>query len=48
MGTRLTEAGVKGDDLDRIVTDAMASYLLKNNPVPGSPDLCRRVLVESL
>jgi alcohol dehydrogenase class IV len=48
MGMRLTEAGVKDDDLDRIVTDAMASYLLKNNPVPGSPELCRRVLVESL
>jgi alcohol dehydrogenase len=48
MGMGLTEAGVKGDDLDRIVTDAMASYLLKNNPVPGSPELCRRVLVESL
>jgi alcohol dehydrogenase class IV len=48
MGMRLTEASVKDDDLDRIVTDAMASYLLKNNPVPGSPDLCRRVLVESL
>ena len=48
MGMRLTEAGVKDDDLDRIVTDALASYLLKNNPVPGSPDLCRRVLVESL
>jgi len=48
MGMRLTEAGVKDDDLERIVSDAMASYLLKNNPVPGSPELCRRVLVESL
>jgi len=48
MGMRLTEAGVKDDDLERIVTDAMASYLLKNNPVPGTPELCRRVLVESL
>jgi len=45
---RLTEAGVKDDDLERIVTDAMASYLLKNNPAPGTPELCRRVLVESL
>jgi alcohol dehydrogenase class IV len=48
MGMRLTEAGVKDDDLERIVSDAMGSYLLKNNPVPGSPELCRRVLVESL
>jgi alcohol dehydrogenase len=48
MGMRLTEAGVKDDDHDRIIEDAMASYLLKNNPVPGTPEVCRRVLVESL
>jgi alcohol dehydrogenase class IV len=48
MDMRLTEAGVKSEDLDRIVDDAMASYLLKNNPEPGTPALCRAVLVESL
>ena len=48
MDMGLTEAGVRDQDIDRIVDDAMASYLLKNNPQPGTPDLCRRVLVQSL
>jgi hypothetical protein len=26
----------------------MNSYLLRNNPVPGTPDACRDVLVRSL
>jgi alcohol dehydrogenase len=48
MGKRLTEAGVRDEDHDRIVEDAMASYLLKNNPVPGTPEGCRKVLIDSL
>jgi alcohol dehydrogenase class IV len=46
MGLR--EAGVREADHDRIVQDALASYLLINNPVPGTPDTCRQVLVNSL
>ncbi len=48
MGQRLADAGVKADDHDRIVADAMQSYLLKNNPIPGTPDGCRAVLEMSL
>jgi alcohol dehydrogenase class IV len=48
MGMRLTEAGVRDQDIDRLVDDAMASYMLKNNPTPGSPELCRAVLLGSL
>lgn len=48
MGKRLAESGVLEADHDRLVDDAMASYLLKNNPVPGTPDGCRKVLVDSM
>ncbi len=48
LGMRLEEAGVRADDHDRIVEDAMKSYLLKNNPVPGTPEGCRSVLQASL
>lgn len=48
MGMRLTEAGVSDDDHDRIVADAMQSYLLKNNPIPGTPEGCRAVLLNSM
>jgi alcohol dehydrogenase len=48
MDMGLAEAGVKPDDHDRIVADAMKSYLLKNNPVPGTEEGCREVLVRSL
>jgi alcohol dehydrogenase len=48
MGMRLAEAGVRDQDVERLVTDAMASYMLKNNPRPGSPELCRTVLAESM
>jgi alcohol dehydrogenase len=46
MGLR--EAGVQESDHDRIVQDALASYLLVNNPVPGTPDTCRQILLRSL
>jgi alcohol dehydrogenase len=48
MDMGLAEAGVKDGDHDRIVADAMKSYLLKNNPEPGTPEGCREVLVNSL
>lgn len=48
MGQRLREAGVQDDDHDRIVDDAMTSYLLRNNPIEGTPDGCRAVLTASL
>jgi len=48
MGTRLREAGVRDADHSRIVDDAMKSYLLKNNPVPGTPEGCLAVLQASL
>lgn len=48
MGMRLREAGVRDDDHTRLVDDAMISYLLKNNPVPGTANGCREVLVNSL
>ncbi len=48
MGMRLTEAGVREEDHDRLVDDAMQSYLLRNNPVPGTPEGCRAVLSASM
>ena len=48
MGRRLRDAGVRDDDHDRIVADAMNSYLLRNNPVTGTAEGCRTVLVNSL
>jgi alcohol dehydrogenase class IV len=48
LGMRLTEAGVRAEDHDRIVDDAMQSYLLRNNPVPGTPEGCRAVLAASM
>jgi len=48
MATRLGEAGVKVEDHDRLVDDAMKSYLLKNNPIPGTPQGCRAVLEASM
>jgi alcohol dehydrogenase class IV len=48
MGMRLAEAGVQDADHDRLVEDAMKSYLLRNNPIPGTPEGCRAVLVNSL
>ncbi len=48
MGIGLADAGVQPDDHGRIVEDAMKSYLLKNNPVPGTPEGCRAVLEASL
>jgi len=48
MDQRLEAAGVRAEDHDRIVDDAMKSYLLRNNPVPGTPATCREVLVNSL
>jgi alcohol dehydrogenase class IV len=48
MGMQLAEAGVVESDHDQIVDDAMKSYLLKNNPIPGTPEGCRAVLVNSL
>ncbi len=48
MGMRLREAGVLDGDHDRLVDDAMHSYLLKNNPIPGTPEGCRAVLEMSL
>ncbi|MCU0271638.1 MAG: iron-containing alcohol dehydrogenase [Acidimicrobiales bacterium] len=48
LGMRLTEAGVRAEDHDRIVDDAMQSYLLRNNPVPGTPEGCRAVLSASM
>jgi alcohol dehydrogenase class IV len=44
----LRTAGVQDADHDRIVEDAMKSYLLANNPVPGTPETCRAVLEASL
>lgn len=48
MGQRLRDAGIKDDDHERIVEDAMKSYLLRNNPIPGTPEGCRAVLLNSL
>lgn len=48
MGTRLGESGVRPEDHDRIVDDAMKSYLLRNNPIEGTPEGCRAVLVNSM
>lgn len=48
MGMRLEEAGVKSADHSLIVDDAMKSYLLKNNPIPGTPEGCLAVLEASL
>lgn len=48
MGMRLGEAGVTPADHGRIVDDAMKSYLLKNNPIPGTPEGCLAVLEASL
>jgi alcohol dehydrogenase len=48
LGMRLTEAGVRAEDHDRIVDDAVQSYLLRNNPVPGTPEGCRAVLSASM
>ena len=48
LGMRLAEAGVAEADHDRIVDDAMQSYLLRNNPIDGTPDGCRAVLVNSM
>ncbi len=48
MATGLRAAGVRDEDHDQIVADAMKSYLLRNNPVPGTPEGCREVLVASL
>lgn len=48
MGMRLAEAGVREEDHGRIVDDAMQSYLLRNNPVPGTPEGCRAVLTASM
>jgi alcohol dehydrogenase len=48
MGQRLADAGVRAEDHDRIVADAMNSYLLRNNPVPGTPERCGAVLTASL
>lgn len=48
MGMRLREAGVEDKDHGRIIDDAMKSYLLKNNPIPGTPEGCLAVLEASL
>ncbi|MDG2428421.1 MAG: iron-containing alcohol dehydrogenase [Acidimicrobiales bacterium] len=48
MGTGLAESGVKPDDHQRLVDDAMNSYLLKNNPIEGTPAGCLAVLEASL
>ena len=48
MGMQLAEAGVVEADHKQIVDDAMNSYLLKNNPIPGTPEGCRAVLEASL
>lgn len=48
MATGLRASGVRDDDHDQIVADAMKSYLLRNNPVPGTPEGCRAVLAASL
>lgn len=48
MGMRLEEAGVRAEDHGRIVDDAMRSYLLRNNPITGTPEGCRAVLEASL
>ena len=48
MGMGLAEAGVDLDDSSRIVDDAMNSYLLKNNPIEGTPEGCRAVLEASM
>lgn len=48
MGMGLAEAGVREEDHAQIVDDAMKSYLLKNNPVSGTPEGCLAVLEASL
>jgi len=48
LGMRLTEAGVRADDHDRIAADAMRSYLIKNNPVVGTTEGCLAVLTASM
>ena len=48
MGMGLEEAGVQPADHGVIVDDAMKSYLLKNNPIPGTPEGCLAVLEASL
>lgn len=48
MGMGLEDAGVKAEDHGRIVDDAMKSYLLKNNPIAGTPEGCLAVLEASL
>lgn len=48
MGMQLAEAGVVEADYDQIVNDAMNRYLLKNNPIPSTPEGCRAVLEVSL
>lgn len=48
MGMGLAEAGVKAEDHGRLVDDAMKSYLLKNNPITGTPEGCLAVLEGSL
>ncbi|MGI9622104.1 MAG: iron-containing alcohol dehydrogenase family protein [Acidimicrobiales bacterium] len=48
MGMGLAESGVQVADHDRIVDDAMKSYLLKNNPIEGTPEGCRAVLEAAL
>lgn len=48
MGMGLAEAGVNSEDLERIIDDSMDSYLLKNNPIAGTPEGCRAVLEASM
>ena len=48
LGMRLTEAGVKVEDHERLAADAMQSYLIKNNPVPGTTEGCLAVLTASM
>jgi alcohol dehydrogenase len=48
LGMGLREAGVQERDFAQVAEEAMQSYLMRNNPIEGTPEACFAVLEASL
>ena len=48
LGMGLREAGVQEQDFAQVAEEAMQSYLMRNNPIEGTPEACFAVLEASL
>ena len=47
MNMGLKEVGVQEQDFKRIAKEVVQSYLMRNNPIEGSPEGCIAVLEAS-